>query len=70
MIDAEHVVTQLNQGRLFDFSGGVHPPQQKLLSNTTPINTIQEPSVLYIPIKQHIGTQGNICVVVDQHVAL
>ena len=69
MIDAEHVVAQLNQGRLFDFSGGVHPPQQKSLSNTTPINTIQEPSVLYIPIKQHIGTQGNICVVVDQHVA-
>lgn len=69
MIDAEHVVAQLKQGQLFDFAGGVYPPQQKTLSNTTPINTIAEPQYLFIPIKQHIGTQGSICVKVGQHVS-
>lgn len=69
MIDAEHVVAQLKQGHLFDFAGGVYPPQQKTLSNTTPINTIAEPQYLFIPIKQHIGTQGSICVKVGQHVS-
>ena len=69
MIDADNVVQQIKQGQLFDFPGGVHPPQQKSISNTTPINTIDEPERLYIPVKQHIGTQGSICVSIGQDVA-
>ena len=69
MIDANNVVQQITKGQLFDFAGGVHPPQQKSLSNTTPINTIAEPERLYIPVKQHIGVQGSIRVCIGQNVS-
>ncbi len=69
MIDAAQVISQLQQGQMFDFPGGVHPPQQKSLANSTPIAQVAEPKHLYIPVKQQIGSQGNVCVQVGDYVA-
>lgn len=66
--DWESVFAQLNKGQMTDFPGGVHPPQAKALSNTTPIATPNLPDVLYIPIKQHSGVVGTISVSIGEQV--
>ncbi|MCP3429456.1 electron transport complex subunit RsxC [Opacimonas viscosa] len=66
--DWDSVFAQLNKGQMTDFPGGVHPPQAKALSNTTPIATPNLPDVLYIPIKQHSGVVGTISVSIGDQV--
>lgn len=68
IINWDDIFAQLNNGQMTDFPGGVHPPQAKALSNTTPIATPELPEVLYIPIKQHSGVVGNISVKVGDNV--
>src|SRR5690554_4640973 len=51
-----------NAVQLWDFPGGVHPPERKQLANRTPIAHLPLPSVLYIPLRQHLGSAGNILV--------
>ncbi|MDO6695269.1 electron transport complex subunit RsxC [Aliiglaciecola sp. 3_MG-2023] len=60
--DYDHILQRLNQGRLWDFHGGVHPPQLKSLSNTKAIETITMPKTLYVMVKQHIGVEGGLLV--------
>ncbi|MCO4320162.1 electron transport complex subunit RsxC [Aliidiomarina quisquiliarum] len=48
--------------KLWRFHGGVQPPERKALANTTPIRTLPLPKVLYIPLRQHIGMSGSLCV--------
>lgn len=40
---------------LFDFNGGIHPPECKTLSNQTEITQSPMPPMLYLPLQQHIG---------------
>ncbi|MGF7435523.1 electron transport complex subunit RsxC [Pasteurella bettyae] len=56
------VLTRFNSGKLWDFDGGIHPPEMKSQSNQTPI--IQAPLAedFYVPIKQHAGSAGNLLV--------
>ncbi len=60
--DYDLVMEHLASKELWDFPGGVHPTQFKTLSNTTPISQISLPDKLYIPIKQHIGIDGEVIV--------
>jgi electron transport complex protein RnfC len=64
----DEILDRLSTGRLWDFPGGVHPPQEKTLSNTQVIKTLPLPSHLYIPVKQHIGLEGDILVSVGDKV--
>ncbi|MBI2379926.1 MAG: electron transport complex subunit RsxC [Gammaproteobacteria bacterium] len=41
--------------RLWTMPGGVHPPEQKDQSNSTPIQSLPLPRRLYIPMDQHAG---------------
>ena len=41
--------------RLWDFPGGIHLPEEKSLSNQTPIKKSFIPKTLIIPIQQHLG---------------
>ena len=66
--DFDDVMSKLNANEVWDFPGGVHPPQQKLLSNQTPIAQLPIPARLFVPLKQHIGVEGHIVVEVGQHV--
>lgn len=40
---------------LHPFPGGVHPPEHKLESNSRPIGSAPLPSLLVVPLLQHIG---------------
>jgi Na+-translocating ferredoxin:NAD+ oxidoreductase subunit C len=64
----EDIVDKLNANEIWDFPGGVYPPQYKQLSNQSPIETLPIPERLYVPVKQHIGVEGQVIVEVGQHV--
>ena len=48
--------------KLWDFQGGIHPPEMKTQSNGTPLSQLPLPDRFIIPLKQHIGHEGEICV--------
>ncbi|PNE02633.1 electron transport complex protein RnfC [Alcanivorax sp. MD8A] len=41
--------------KVFDFHGGIHPPEMKHLSNSTPIAPGPLPAQLVLPLNMHIG---------------
>ena len=47
---------------LWDFEGGIHPPEMKTLSNGTPVRHLPLASQFIVPIKQHIGHEGELLV--------
>nr|WP_194710085.1 electron transport complex subunit RsxC [Pseudoalteromonas sp. S16_S37] len=47
---------------MWQFPGGVHPPQQKSLSNQHPIARLPLPDKIVLPLKQHIGANGQLLV--------
>ncbi|WP_152207059.1 electron transport complex subunit RsxC [Marinobacter changyiensis] len=42
--------------KLWDFPGGIHPPQHKSQSNSQPIRFAGLPQKLILPLQQHIGS--------------
>jgi len=50
------------------FPGGIHPPQQKSLSNSASITRLPLPDKLIVALKQHIGANGKLLVEKGQHV--
>ena len=54
--------------KLWDFQGGIHPPEMKTQSNGTPLSQLPLPEQFIIPLKQHIGHEGEICVAPGEHV--
>ena len=48
--------------KTWDFQGGIHPPEMKTQSNGTPLAELPLPHRFIIPLKQHIGHEGEICV--------
>jgi electron transport complex protein RnfC len=47
---------------LWDFAGGIHPPEMKTQSNGAPLRQLPLPAQFIIPIKQHIGHEGELLV--------
>lgn len=47
---------------LWDFQGGIHPPEMKTQSSGTPLRQLPLPARFIIPIKQHIGHEGELLV--------
>ena len=54
--------------RIWDFNGGIHPPEMKTQSNGTPLRQVPLAQRFVIPLKQHIGAEGELCVSVGDHV--
>jgi len=54
--------------QLWDFSGGIHPAENKHLSTTRPIETSTLPERLVLPLQQHIGAPAEACVSVGERV--
>lgn len=54
--------------KVFDFHGGIHPPENKHQSVRTPIADAGIPPVLIIPLSQHIGAPASPLVSVGEHV--
>ena len=64
----EKLLEQIKKGTVWAFPGGVHPPQQKTLSNSARIARLPLPDKLVVPIKQHIGANGKLIVEKGQQV--
>ena len=56
------VLTRFKSGKIWDFKGGIHPPEMKSQSNQSPIQQSELAHDFYVPIKQHAGTAGNVLV--------
>ena len=54
--------------KLWDFHGGIHPPEMKTQSNHTPLRQLPLATRFVIPLKQHIGAEGELCVSVGDRV--
>lgn len=53
---------RFNKDKIWDFDGGIHPPEMKTQSNGTPLRQVPLPKQLVLPLKQHIGAEGELCV--------
>jgi len=53
---------------LFDFHGGIHPPQNKTLSNQQPIRPAPIPTQLVLPLNMHLGAPAKAIVQVGDMV--
>ncbi|HHF5276460.1 TPA: electron transport complex subunit RsxC [Haemophilus influenzae] len=56
------VLSRFNSGKLWDFKGGIHPPEMKSQSNSQPLRYLPLGTDFYIPLKQHLGTTGNLLI--------
>jgi electron transport complex protein RnfC len=54
--------------QLWDFSGGIHPDENKHLSTARPIEQPSLPDRLILPLQQHIGAPAETCVSVGERV--
>ena len=64
----ESIVERINRQHFWSFHGGVHPPEQKQLTNNKPIKHLALPKQLILPLQQHIGRQGDLLVKVGDTV--
>ncbi|MGL9751636.1 MAG: electron transport complex subunit RsxC [Symbiopectobacterium sp.] len=54
--------------RIWDFGGGIHPPEMKTQSSRVPMRHIPLSEQFIIPLKQHLGPEGELCVNVGDRV--
>lgn len=58
----ESVIERIEKGHFWKFHGGIHPPENKFLTNDKPIRHLPLPKQLVIPVRQHIGKAGQLLV--------
>src|SRR5690554_7448833 len=54
--------------QLWNFAGGIHPPENKHQSTTRPIQQAGIPERLVLPLQQHIGEPAEVAVNVGDRV--
>lgn len=54
--------------QLWDFSGGIHPQENKHISTARPIAKAGLPEILVLPLQQHIGEPAEACVAIGERV--
>ncbi|KGQ33577.1 electron transporter RnfC [Gallibacterium genomosp. 2] len=64
----DDVLIRINKNRLWDFPGGIHPPEMKQQSNGTRLSRLKLPNTYYIALKQHSGKAGQLLVQVGDYV--
>ena len=62
------IIEQIKQGQLWDFHGGVHPAENKAISNQVELQHAGVPQQLILPLKQHIGSRGDIIIAIGDKV--
>ncbi|MBJ7220773.1 MULTISPECIES: electron transport complex subunit RsxC [unclassified Brenneria] len=50
------------EDRIWDFNGGIHPPEMKTQSSRVPLRAVPLPEQFIIPLKQHLGPEGELCI--------
>ncbi|WKE64372.1 electron transport complex subunit RsxC [Gallaecimonas kandeliae] len=56
------LMERLTSDKVFDFFGGIHPPEHKDLSNHRPIGRLAPAKTLVVPLRQHLGELGEVLV--------
>lgn len=46
--------------KIWDFDGGIHPPEMKLQSSQVPMRIAPLPDQMIIPLQQHLGPEGEL----------
>ncbi|MCH7372410.1 electron transport complex subunit RsxC [Aeromonas sp. MR16] len=64
----QHLLERIKAGNLWDFHGGIHPPENKDQSSLTPVVDAGLPPQLIIPVRQHAGPAGDLLVQVGDKV--
>ena len=57
-----NLFTAFKKDRIWDFDGGIHPPEMKTQSSGVPLRVVPLPDVFIIPLQQHLGPEGELCV--------
>ena len=57
-----NLFSRFRSEKIWDFKGGIHPPEMKTQSNGTPLAELPLPAQFIIPLKQHLGQEGEILV--------
>ncbi|RJT44062.1 electron transport complex subunit RsxC [Rahnella woolbedingensis] len=52
----------LKKDKIWDFDGGIHPPEMKTQSSHVPLRNVPLPERFIIPLQQHLGPEGELCV--------
>ncbi|RPH22071.1 electron transport complex subunit RsxC [Buttiauxella warmboldiae] len=63
-----NLLARFKKDKIWDFNGGIHPPEMKTQSNGTPLRQVPLPQQLIMPLKQHIGAEGELCVKAGDYV--
>ncbi|HDN9815382.1 TPA: electron transport complex subunit RsxC [Aeromonas salmonicida] len=64
----QHLLERIKAGTLWDFHGGIHPPENKHQSSLTPVVDAGLPPQLIIPVRQHAGPTGDLLVQIGDKV--
>ena len=67
-MDFEKIIAKIRAGKTWRFHGGIHPAEHKEETSETPIERIEPASVYIVPVRQHSGDAGTICVKVGDYV--
>ncbi|QFI54499.1 electron transport complex subunit RsxC [Aeromonas simiae] len=62
------IIERIKAGAMWDFHGGIHPPENKAQSSHQPIREAGLPPELIIPVRQHAGPAGELLVQVGDRV--
>ncbi|PLR53086.1 electron transport complex subunit RsxC [Chimaeribacter arupi] len=57
-----NLLKALNKHRIWDFAGGIHPPEMKTQSSHAPLRTAPLSDTFIIPLQQHLGPEGELLV--------
>ena len=63
-----NLFSAFRKNKIWDFDGGIHPPEMKSQSNGTPLRQVPLAPRFIMPLKQHIGAEGELCVSVGDSV--
>ncbi|VEJ08807.1 electron transport complex subunit RsxC [Actinobacillus delphinicola] len=56
------IIAEYNKNNVWNFPGGIHPPEMKSQSNQQPLQPAPLAEMFYLPINQHAGKNGELLV--------
>ncbi|PVZ86621.1 electron transport complex subunit RsxC [Serratia sp. S1B] len=63
-----NLFTRAKKGKIWDFAGGIHPPEMKSQSSGVPLRVVPLPEIFIVPLQQHLGPEGELRVKIGDSV--
>lgn len=63
-----NLIRSLLKGKLWDFNGGIYPPEMKRQTSQIPLRHIALAKELWLPLQQHLGPEGELLVKIGDRV--